>query len=181
MEKNTAEIIKKQIWGIVKSGILCFLLYLLLSIPMNIIFYSDVPADGSRNFTPVHIATVFIYAAAFYLGYVKKNCETYEENMKDTFSFKECLTDYIRDEGKYLFLIYGILVVLYEIGAHIIPAPNFLNLPLFFLFSVAPIIRIPILDMIAAYIVTMVTVLAVSVYARYRVYKHWHPKNKHSL
>jgi len=181
MEKNTAEIIKKQIWGIVKSGLLSFVFYLLSSVFIQIVFYSDVPAGEKRDFTPVYVCMIFIYALANYFGYVRKNCETYEENMKDTFSFKECLTDYLRDEGKYLFLIYGILVVLYEISAHIIPAPNFLNLPLFFLFSVAPIIQIPILDMIAAYIVTMVAVLAVSVYARYRVYKHWHPKNKHSL
>ena len=181
MEKNTAEIIKKQIWGIVKSGLLSFVFYLLSSVFIQIVFYSDVPAGEKRDFTPVYVCMIFIYALANYFGYVRKNCETYEENMKDTFSFKECLTDYIRDEGKYLFIIYGVLAVIFEICRHILPMPNIPGAALLFLFPLAEIIRIPILDMIAAYIVTMVTVLAVSVYARYRVYKHWHPKNKHSL
>lgn len=176
MKMTTTDIIKKQIWGITKSGLLCFLLYMLLAMPMNVVFYSDIPADGNRDFTPVHICTAFIYAIAFYLGYAKKNCEDYKEHMKEAFNFKECFLTYVQLEGWYFFILYGVLVVLYEIGAHVIPAPNFLNLPLFFLFPVASIIGVPVLDMFAAYIVTMGTVLLISVYARYRVHKYWNKK-----
>lgn len=174
MNKENHELIKKQIFGIIKSILLSYVFYIPATIIMSMIFYQDVEM-GERDFTPLYLCMIFIYAIAFYLTYIRKSTSEKQISDAETFNWKFDLVNYIKDEGKYLMIIFGILAVILEVSYFILPRDtvNPILIVIGFCFSLTKVIEIPILRTVLAYLVTMTLILLLTTYRHYKEYNYW--------
>lgn len=170
----TKEPIKQLILGTLKTILYSFILYIVSYTLLAVLFYNDTPA-GNRDFTPMYLAMVVIFGIAYYLGYLKNASEDRQIDNKETFNWRSDLCEFIDAEGKYLFAIYGVLAVLNEI-AHLISFTPMTTL-LCVCFPISYIISIPFLRTIAAYIITMLVIVATTLADHYRNYKYWFKTN----
>lgn len=174
MNEKTKKTVISMIVGTLKAEIVAFGLYILAVIPINLFVYHE-DYQSERDFTPVYFIMVFIYAIAFYLMYAKKNVENGEVSKGtsgEKFDLLADVIEYVRGDGKYLFIIYGVLAVVFE-ACYLFAGGNSLAALFAFNFPLAVIIPVPILRTVISYIFLMVLLLAAIEYARYRSYKYW--------
>ena len=175
MNEKTKKTVISMIVGTLKAEIVAFGLYILAVIPINLFVYHE-DYQSERDFTPVYFIMVFIYAIAFYLMYAKKNVENDEVGegtSGEKFDLWADVIGYIRGDGKYLFIIYGVLAVVFEVCYIFAGGQSFAAL-FAFNFPLAAAIPVPILRTAVSYILLMVLLLAAVEYARYKKYKYWH-------
>ena len=174
-------ILKNVIWGITKSGLYHFGLFLASYAFINLVIYKG-DYNAPRDFTPVNYFMILLYGIANYYAYVKPYCEKQKIEVEyQSFSSANELKRYIRGEGKYLLGVYGVLAVIFELA--LIFGPKVKNLIATILFLIFPMggipkmpYNIPVLRSILGYSVTALTTLLVFVYTRYKIYKKWHEK-----
>lgn len=178
--------VKEILWGITKSGLIHFGLYLLSYGFMNLILYGG-QYNFPRDFTIINYYMIILYAVANYYGYVKPYCNKIKLDVTDSaFEPKKELKSYMKDEGKYILVIYGVLAVILELALIFERETEYIiALLLFFIFPMGCIFKfpynIPVLRSILGYAVTSATTLGVFVFTRYRTYKKWNKKNNNDI
>lgn len=170
MTKQTTEILSRVFWGTVKTILLTFVVYLASTVFLALIFYQDVPA-GSRDFTPIHISMVLMFGLSYYWSYLGKYSEERKISHRSKFTWKEELFDFLKVDGKYLLILYGILAVINEIG-WIINSVNIIT-GLYPCFSLSHVLSIPILRTVVSYIVCMIVIVTATLLKHYRDYTFW--------
>lgn len=81
--------------------------------------FREIKNEWLREMT-LHVVMMVMYAVFFYLYRIKKRLVTYTEHT-DRFAPKPELIAYIRAEGKIMFVLYGIAVIVTEISRWVIP------------------------------------------------------------
>ncbi len=175
MNTKTKETLSRVVWGTVKSILFAFGVYAVCSIFLVLTFYEDTP-PGQRDFTPIHYSMIVIFGISFYLAYLKKYSEEQTIQQKDSFCWKEELTSFVQRDGKYLFVHYGILAVLNELGYFLNIVP--ITTGLYPCFSMSAVIPVPVLRSVAAYVVIMIVILATALLKHYKEYKYWSNNGK---
>ena len=177
--------IKRIVWGITKSGLYHFGLFLASYAFINIVIYKS-DYSTPRDFTPVNYFLILLYGIANYYAYVKPYCEKQKIEVEyQSFSPVNELKKYIRGEGKFLLGVYGVLAVILELALAFGPkVKNLIATILFLIFPMGciskPPYNIPVFRSILGYSVTALTTLGLFVYTRYRIHKKWHKKQKNS-
>lgn len=173
MSKENKNLISRVLLGTITTILIAFVIYIASSMFLALIFYSDSPA-GTRDFTPIHLTMPVILGLAYYLAYLGKYSEELFVGKDGEFSIKGALTDFVKADGKYLLILYGALAILCEIALwfHIVP----ISTALYPCFSIASVIKIPILRVAVAYAVIMAVIFAATVIKHYRQHKYWAKK-----
>lgn len=173
MSKENKELSLRVLLGTLKTILLAVVIYAASSPLLVLIFYQDSPA-GTRDFTPIHLIMPVIFALAYYLTYLGKYSEDLFVGKDGEFSPKSALVDFFKADGKYLLILYGILGILCEIALwfHIVP----ISTSLYPCFSVASAVKIPILRIVAAYVVIMAMIFVTTVIKHYRQHRYWAKK-----
>lgn len=176
MRKEKIKLIKDILIGIVKSGLLSFGIYIASILFFNIVIYKE-DYVSERDFTIVYIFMIFFYAIANYIAYIRKQSEDAKLSVEPaaSFSFKNEFLSYFKEEGKYLLAVYGLLAVVLEVSLllGIMPVSTVLLFPFPLIGIFVDKLPIPIVRSVAAYAVTVLLLLALTVLEHYRVYKHW--------
>lgn len=176
MQKKKSKIITNMIFGIIKSGLLSFVIYLASSVFFNIVVYKE-DYVSKRDFTPVYIGMIFFYAIANYLVYIRQQSDNKKMSVESTVSFnlKNDFISYIKEEGKYLLIIYGAMAIVLETSLILkiwsILAALSIVFPTIGIF--VDKFQIPIVRSVVAYTVTILLILALTMLDHYRVYKLW--------
>ena len=141
------------------------------------IFYHDAP-PGQRDFTPIYLSFIGIYSIAINFSYIRKESNEYYETNGNKFNWKQDVTEYLKMEGNYVLLVYGLLAVIMEIGYWIFMnvIPNPVEMCLMFCFPLALVIHLPILRTVLAYILTIFLHFLLTEWNHYRMYRYWERK-----
>lgn len=173
-----------NLFKIAKTILFSFIIYFVLSPILNDIFREELQAMDS---TPIYLCWIPIYAIAFWLGYLRqRKYETLDgtgtvihtttpklshrvvilgaEKVRidtDEDTKKRTLFEFIKGDGKYLYIIYGILATLNEIALIVDFIP--LSTLLATTFPLSQIFPFPIIRTVISYLVTMImlTVLCI--------------------
>ena len=176
MRKEKIKCIKDILIGIVKSGFLSFGIYIASIIFFNIVVYKE-DYVSERDFTPIYIGMIVFYVVANYMMYIRKQSENQKLSVEPaaSFSLKKDFVSYFKSEGKYLLAVYGLLAVVLEVSLllNIMPVSTVLLFPFPLIGIFVDKLPIPIVRSVAAYVLTMGLLLALTVLEHYRVYKHW--------
>lgn len=185
MEKET--LLKStalRLFRIAKTILFSFIIYF-VSLPiLNGIFREELQA---MDFTPIYLCWIPMYAVAFWLGYLwQRKYETLDGTgtvihtttpklshrvvilgaEKTAIATNEIakrlsLSEFIKGDGKHLYIIYGILAILNEVALSV----GFVSLStlLATTFPLSQIFPFPIIRTVIAYLVTMImlTVLCI--------------------
>ena len=116
------------------------------------------------------------YLISIYILYIRKQSDKKKiEAMPDKFDPKETLISYLKDEGKILLIIYGILAVINESRLFVNQIADYIVAALFPSFAISHIfMHIPILRTILGFLFTMISFFTMYVLEEYRRYKKWH-------
>lgn len=174
MTKQTKEILSRVFWGTVKTILLSFAVYFASTVFLALIFYEDVPA-GSRDFTPIHISLVVIFGVSYYFGYLRKYSEERKISNHDKFIWKEELFDFLKVDGKYLLIFYGILAAVNEAG-WMIDSVNIVT-SLYPCFSLSHVISIPVFRTLVSYVISITVIFSATMIKHYSDYLFWKNKN----
>lgn len=173
MDNKTNETIIKMLKGVIISGLLSFGLYILSFIPINLFIYHE-DYVSERDFTPIYFIMMMLYIIANYIVYIRKStAESGVGKSESAFDIKADLLSYISGEGKYLFIIYGVLAVVFEMFYMIIGRSP-ITAALLFFFPLSAVIPVPVIRTVVSYVVLMSLLMAATEFARYRKFKYWH-------
>lgn len=174
-KKETKKTIIGMVKGIVLAGLLAFGLYIISSIPINLFLYHE-DYTSERDFTPVYFIMLLLYVIANYIVYIRKTAAESEVGKGGgSFDLASDVISYIKGDGKYLFIIYGVMAVIFEAFYLFAGGQSFAAMLVFF-FPLAAIIPIPVIRTVIAYAALMLLLLAVTELERYRKFKYWHMK-----
>lgn len=173
MKRTAKDFITDLLKGIIKATLLSYGIYLLTANFLAAIFYHDTV--GQRDFTPIYLSFIVIYSIAINFTYIRKESNEYYETTAEKFNWQRDMTEYLKAEGKYVLLIYGILAVVMEIGYWMFAdaIPNPVEMCLMFCFPLPLVIRIPILRTVLAYMLTIIIHLLLTEWNHYRMYQYW--------
>lgn len=173
MKRTTKEFIIDLLKGIIKATLLSYGIYLLTANFLAAIFYHDTA--GQRDFTPIYLSFIAIYSIAVNFAYIRRESSEYYETDEKTFNWKKDTADFMKTEGKYVILVYGILAVVMEIGYWLFlnAIPNPVEMCLMFCFPLALVIHLPILRTVLAYILTIFLHFLMTEWNHYRMYQYW--------
>ena len=176
MTKETKQLLIRLSWGTTKTFLVSFLIFLASSMIMTTVFYHDIPA-GSRDFTPIYYCMQIFYGVAFYFCYLQMYSEDRKIQPQKNFAWKKAIAEFLRADGKYLIILYAVLVVLHEIACIKGWKPIFAVLSFLFpLTSTTALYDIIILRSVISYIATIVVMLLTALLKHYIDNKYWTEK-----
>ena len=175
-KETTFQILKKVIIGLVLSTLLSFVIFLILALPLQVIFYHD--QYGQRDQSPIYISLVFIWQLAFWICYTRKSSSEFAVvHREGTCSWKEDLKDTMKGEGMILAIVLAVLAVIFEAAMIIVNRPdNIIATALSPIFAVGTVTGLKdflVLRTVIAYVIETVLAIAQLVWQHSRDFKKW--------
>ena len=159
-----------------KIILLCWVIYIISSQLLNILFYTDKPADGTRLFTPIYWSMHIIFFISYFI--VHKRYLDKQDNFKpgEAFDLKKTIITFLREER----LQINVLAAWAIINECMLFIPSnikniFATIMMFFLPS-SVVIHIPIIRTLIAFSITLSIMIIADLILKYRNYVYWNKK-----
>lgn len=177
-KKTAKQIIKRLIWSIVKATLLSLVFYIIFFNLFTILLYTDVEPED-RDPALLYCLFVVFYGAIFYLVHIRKYRDEYRvERDEASFVWISDLRSYFQNEGKYLALIYGIMVVVMELSMLIFQNGNPIGTVMLMVFPLMGAIKLPIIRMVVSFVVTMLVAVVITLWEHKRMFDYWNRPQK---
>ncbi len=175
-KKTTAQYLKSILIGLTLATLLSFGIFVVLSLPLQVIFYHD--QYGKRDFSPIYVSLVFIWQISFWICYTRKSSSEFAVvHREGTFSWKEDLKDTMKGEGMILAVVLAVLAIIFEAAMIIVNRPDNIVAtalsPIFAVGTVTGLKDFLVLRTVIAYVIETVLVIAQLVWQHGRDFKKW--------
>lgn len=167
--------LKTVLFHFLKVLLLCWVVYILSSQLLNILFYSDQNTGENKSMTPIFWCMHVIFFISYYLIYQRYMQKNDKLQSVENFDFKNTIITFIKEERLQIIVLstWAIInecMLLVSSGRNII-----LTLTLIFLPSSAAI-SIPIVRTLIALIITIISMSLSDLILKYKNYKFWNKK-----
>ena len=158
--------------GVALSILVMFGLFRITAVFFRTLLYDD--QSGELNYSLLYLILSFIYPLVCNFVYISGLCENSIVPKQKKYLWLDDMKIYINNEGKFLFIVYAILAIIFEISYLVSgDGMNVITQLLIYCFPLSEIVKVPVIRTIIGYVFTMFFITFFTLLSRKKHHKTW--------